>query len=96
MVILIVIGLDVLMIWGVPQVILFIAQSIAEPKYVASTSAVNQALWIKKLLTNLHMEQEESTHIFVDNQAAISIANNPVFHGKTKHFKLKFYLLREV
>ena len=32
----------------------------------------------------------------MDNQAAISIANDPVFHGKTKHFKIKFYFLREV
>lgn len=29
------------------------------------------------------MEQKKSTEIFVDNQAAISIANNPVSHGKT-------------
>ena len=42
------------------------------------------------------MKQEESTQIFVDNQAAISIANDPVFHGKTKHFKIKLFLLREV
>ena len=47
-------------------------------------------------MANLHMEQKESTQILVDNQAAISIANNPVFHGKTKHFKLKLYFLREV
>ena len=47
-------------------------------------------------MANLFMEQRESTQILVDNQAAISIANNPVFHGKTKHFKLKLYLLREV
>ncbi|CAL5368182.1 unnamed protein product [Camellia sinensis] len=75
-----------------------IAQSTAEAEaeYVAATAAVNQALWIRKLMTDLHMEQQESTQIFVDNQAAISIASNPVFHGKTKHFKIKFYLLREV
>ena len=73
-----------------------IAQSTAEAEYVAATAAVNQALWFRKLLTDLHMEQEESTQIFVDNQAAISISNNPVFHGKTKHFKIKLYFLREV
>lgn len=32
---------------------------------------------------------------FVDNQAAISIADNPVFNGNRKHFKLKLYFLRE-
>ena len=72
-----------------------IAQSTAEAEYVAATAAVNQALWIRKLMTDLHMEQQDSTQIFVDNQAAISISNNPVFHGKTKHFKIKLYFLRE-
>ena len=42
------------------------------------------------------MKQEVSTQVFVDNQATISIANDPVFHGKTKHFKIKLYFLREV
>ena len=71
-----------------------IAQSTAEAEYV--TAAVNQALWIRKLMVDLFMEQKESTQILVDNQATISIANNLVFHGKTKHFKLKLYFLREV
>ncbi|KAK2371233.1 secreted RxLR effector protein [Trifolium repens] len=72
-----------------------IAQSTAEAEYIAA-AAVNQAIWIRKLMTDLHMNQTESTKIFVDNQAAISIANDPVFHGRTKHFKIKFFYLREV
>ncbi|KAJ8633087.1 hypothetical protein MRB53_026423 [Persea americana] len=73
-----------------------IAQSTSGAEYVAAAAAVNQALWIRKLMVDLHMEQKESTQILVDSQAAISIANNPVFHGKTKHFKLKLYFLRDV
>jgi len=73
-----------------------IAQSTAEAEYVAATAAVNQAIWIRKLMVDLQMEQKESTQILVDNQVAISIAKNPVFHGKTKLFKLKLYFLREV
>jgi hypothetical protein len=42
------------------------------------------------------MEEEEPTEISVDNQAAIAISHNPVFHGKTKHFNIKLYFLREV
>jgi hypothetical protein len=73
-----------------------IAQSTAEAEYVVATAAVNQAIWIRKLMADLLMEQKESTQILVDNQAAIAIAKNPVFHGKMKHFKLKLYFLREV
>ena len=58
---------------------------------VASTAAVNQAIWLRRILPDLHMEQKEPTQILVDNQAAISISNNPVFHGRTKHFKIKLF-----
>nr|GLL27425.1 hypothetical protein VITISV_013542 [Ipomoea trifida] len=73
-----------------------VAQSTAEAEYVAAALAVNQALWLRKLMADLKMTQEESTTIFVDNQAAIAISRNPVFHGKTKHFKVKLYFVREV
>jgi hypothetical protein len=42
------------------------------------------------------MEEEEPTEISVDNQAAIAISHNLVFHGKTKHFNIKLYFLCEV
>ena len=42
------------------------------------------------------MEEGEPTEISVNNQAAISISHNPVFHRKTKHFNIKLYFLREV
>jgi hypothetical protein len=73
-----------------------IAQSTAEAEYVAATAAANQVLWLRKILADLDMEQREATKVNVDNQAAIAISNNPIFHGKTKHFKLKYYFLREV
>ena len=73
-----------------------IAQSTVEAEYVAAVAAANQAIWLRKLMADLHMEQKESTQVLVDNQAAISISKNPVFHGKTKHFKIKLYFLREV
>ncbi|KAH9756360.1 hypothetical protein KPL71_016050 [Citrus sinensis] len=73
-----------------------VAQSTAEAEFVATTAAVNQALWLRKILIDLNLEQEESTEILVDNQAAIAISQNPVFHGKTKHFNIKLFFLREV
>ena len=73
-----------------------IAQSTVEAEYVAAVAAANQAIWLRIIMADLHMEQKESTQVLVDNQAAISISKNPVFHWKTKHFKIKLYFLREV
>ncbi|KAG8489996.1 hypothetical protein CXB51_015379 [Gossypium anomalum] len=57
-----------------------VAQSIAAAEYIA---AVNQAIWLRKLLCDLNEDQAEAIEIRVDNQSAVAIAKNPVFHGKT-------------
>ncbi|KAG8489064.1 hypothetical protein CXB51_017032 [Gossypium anomalum] len=72
-----------------------VAQSTAEAEYIAAAAAVNQAIWLRKLLSDLNEEQSEATKIMVDNQSAVAIAKNPVFHGKTKHFKIKLHFVRE-
>lgn len=43
----------------------------------------------------MNLKQENCTEVFVDNQAAIAISNYPVFHGKTKHFNIKVFFLRD-
>ncbi|KAH0632949.1 hypothetical protein KY284_035735 [Solanum tuberosum] len=73
-----------------------VAQSTTKAEFVAAAAAVNQALWLKKILVDLHMEPTGRFKVFVDNEAAIAISHNPVFHGRTKHFKIKFFFLREV
>lgn len=72
-----------------------VAQSTAEAEYIAAASAVNQAIWLRKILIDLNFKQEDSTEIFCDNQSAIAMAKNPVFHGRTKHIKIKYHFLRE-
>ena len=42
-------------------------------------------------MTNLKMVQDDATKIFVE-----IAAKNPMFHGKTKHFKIKRYFVIEI
>ena len=72
-----------------------VAQSSAEAEYVAASDATKQAVWLRKVLIDLVQTQDAPTVIHCDNMSAIAICNNPVFHGKTKHIKLKFHFLRE-
>lgn len=44
-----------------------VAQSTAEAEFIVATTAVNQALWLRKMLTNLHLEQDTTTEVMVDN-----------------------------
>ena len=73
-----------------------VAQSTTEAKFIVATVVVNQAIWLREILNDLNREQKESMKILIDNQAAIAISHNFVFHGKTKHFNIKLFFLREV
>ena len=65
------------------------AQSTTEAEFIETITAVNQALWLKKLMDDLYVHQEDNIEIFVDNQATLAISHNPIIHGRTKHFKVK-------
>ena len=54
--------------------------STCEAKYVAATSDVCHAIWLRSLLKELQMFQEEATKIFVDNKSTLALAKNPILH----------------
>ncbi|CAM8949587.1 unnamed protein product [Rhodiola kirilowii] len=71
-----------------------VALSTAEAEYIAAAACCAQILWLRNLLSdfNLHFDQ---VPIFCDNTSAISIAKNPVQHGKSKHIEIKHHFLRD-
>lgn len=51
--------------------------------------------WIKALLTSLGFLQLRPMSLFCDNQAALHIAANPVFHERTKHIEVDCHYIRD-
>jgi hypothetical protein len=47
------------------------------------------------VLTDLNIKVEEPMKIFCDNQSAMHIASNPVFHERTKHIEVDCHFIRE-
>ena len=72
-----------------------VAQSTAEAEYVALFFAVQETIWIRRMLHDLHEELSGPTVVYEDNQAAIKIVQNPVDHPKTKHIATKFHFTRQ-
>ena len=62
---------------------------------MAATAAVNYAIWLRKLMFDLALIQEKPIPIHCDNKSTVLIAKNPMLHGRTKHFKIKFHIVRE-
>ena len=46
-------------------------------------------------MTELKVKSENGMLLMVDNKSAISLAKNPVAHGRSKHIETRFYYLRD-
>ena len=64
-----------------------VSRSSAEAEYRAMANATSEIIWIRNLLSFLGV-LVPSANMYCDNQAAIHIANNPVFHECTKHIEV--------
>ena len=72
-----------------------IALSSAEAEYRSLRRLVAELTWLSRLLHELTIEDITSIPIKCNNQAAIYIAKNPVFHERTKHIELDCHFVRE-
>ena len=66
-----------------------------EAEYMAATEAVKEAIWLKDLLGDLEVIQENIT-VLCDNQSAIFLAKNQTYHARTKHIDVKYHYVREI
>ena len=73
-----------------------VAQSTAEAEYIAANAAACQAIWLRRILTDLNERQEDGTTIYCDNISSIALSKNPVFHGRSKHIEIRYHFIREL
>lgn len=71
-----------------------IALSTTEAEYMAMTSAIQEALWLKQLANEVHY-QIKNINIFCDNQGAIKLAESDAFRPRTKHIDIKYHFIRK-
>ena len=72
-----------------------VSLSSIEAEYKALCAATCEAVWLRRLLQDVGEEQKEPTMIKCDYQSSIKLANNPIFHVRTKHVDAQFHFVRE-
>lgn len=72
-----------------------VALSSCEAEFMAATAAACQAVWLRKLLTQITEYDIGPVTLFLDNKSAIELAKNPVFHGRSKHIDVRYHFVRE-
>jgi hypothetical protein len=71
-----------------------VALSTTEAEYVAACEACTEAVWLRKLISDLFDQTPEWTTIYCDNQSCIRLSEHPVFHERSKHIEIKYYFIQ--
>ncbi|KAJ0560212.1 putative RNA-directed DNA polymerase [Helianthus annuus] len=71
-----------------------VSTSTCEAEYIAAGSCCSQVLWIQQQMRDYGLDFTR-TPIMIDNNATISITNNPVNHSRTKHIDIRHHFIRD-
>ena len=70
------------------------AHSSTEVESRALADTTFEFLWLRWLLKDLGVSTSSATPLYCDNQSAIHIAHNDVFHERTKHIEIDCHFIR--
>ncbi|KAL6344279.1 hypothetical protein AAG906_037847 [Vitis piasezkii] len=72
-----------------------VSRSSAKAKYCAMATTTCELVWLKTLLSNLMVLHPKYIILYCDNQVALHITLNPVFHEHTKHIEIDCHYVCE-
>ncbi|GJP48739.1 hypothetical protein CLOM_g8014 [Closterium sp. NIES-68] len=70
--------------------------SSCETEYMALHHWVKEVVWLRRLLEELGVGQEEPTVVFCNNESAVKLAKNACLHGLTKDIRPKWHWVRRL
>ena len=73
-----------------------VARSSCEAEYVALADTIAELLWVDMAIKEMGIRRSKPIKIYIDNQAAKAMAENPVNHERTKHIDISYHFIREV
>jgi len=72
-----------------------VATSTTEAEYMALSTAAKEAIWLNKIVKELQLSSVTPISVYCDNNGAINLSKNNVYHGRTKHIDIQHHFVRE-
>ncbi|MCI23556.1 copia protein, partial [Trifolium medium] len=72
-----------------------VSRSSSEAEYRSLSFASCELQWLIYLLKDLSVTYDRAPVLYCDNQSAVHIASNPVFHERTKHLEIDCHFVRD-
>jgi hypothetical protein len=72
-----------------------VALSSTEAEYRGVIIFACEVVWLQKLLSDLGQLVDVPIVIYCDNINSILLANNSIYHGRTKHIEVHYHFIRE-
>lgn len=73
-----------------------VALSSTEAEYIGLSETSKEAVYLRNFLTELGFQELADVVIFIDNLGAQKLAENPIFHARSKHIDVRHHFIREV
>jgi hypothetical protein len=73
-----------------------VALSTAEAEYISLAEACQEAVYLRRLLSEIGEEQKTPTTIYHDNQASMAMSKDPCFHKRSKHIDIKYHFVKDL
>eukprot|EP00253_Pinus_taeda_P032051 PITA_32051 len=73
-----------------------VALSSTEAEYRGAVKASCEAVWLRRMLADMHVSQTGPTPLLCDNQGVLKLAKNPVFHERRKHVETHCHYIRQL
>nr|GEW15813.1 retrotransposon protein, putative, unclassified [Tanacetum cinerariifolium] len=70
-----------------------VANSTTKAEYIAASNCYGHVLWLQNQLLDYEYNFMQ-TKIHVENESAICVVKNPVYHSKTKHIEIRHHFIR--